>query len=72
MKQDTTAKKWIYSFLNKDYDKSYSFWSDDAVINNINMTIPHGTPYSEPGFTCTDPNTNDVLTQNVVFYYYKY
>ena len=36
-----TVRKWIYSFLNKDYDRSYSFWSPDAVINNINL--PWGT-----------------------------
>ena len=36
-----TVRKWIYSFLNKDYDRSYSFWSEDAVINNINL--PWGT-----------------------------
>ena len=32
-----TVRKWIYSFLNKDYDKSYSYWSEDAVIRNINL-----------------------------------
>ena len=33
-----TVRKWIYSFLNKDYEKAYSYWAEDAVIQNINLT----------------------------------
>ena len=33
-----TVRKWIYSFLNKDYEKAYSYWAENAVIRNINLT----------------------------------
>ena len=31
-----TVRKWIYSFLNKDYEKAYSYWSENAVFDDIN------------------------------------
>ncbi|PDH51705.1 MAG: hypothetical protein CND00_03140 [Cryomorphaceae bacterium MED-G14] len=36
-----TVRKFMYSFLNKDYDRAYSYWHENAVIRNINL--PWGT-----------------------------
>ena len=39
-----TVRKSIYSFLNKDYDKAWSFWHQNARIQNL--YLPWGTSLS--------------------------
>ena len=36
-KNINTVRKFMYSFLNNDFDRAYSFWHKDAVIRNINL-----------------------------------
>ena len=36
-KNINTARKFMYSFLNNDFDRAYSFWHKDAIIKNINL-----------------------------------
>ena len=39
-KNINTVRKTLYSFLNGDYEKSYSYWDENAVINDINSSEP--------------------------------
>jgi ketosteroid isomerase-like protein len=58
-KNINTVRLSIYSFVNGDYEKSYSYWDENAEVNDINLPDPISLADAKKG--------NEELTKNFSF-----